>query len=153
MKSPAPIILLVDDYADNRAMYARYLVYAGYRVDEATNGQEALDKAGEIHPDLIVMDLSLPVMDGWEFSRALDARDAHPPIVVLTAAPDPAARAAEVHADGWLGKPFEYEELEAMVRKFGSHPARWPAPPGPLRRTRASGTVAARRCERRRFPR
>ena len=48
-----PLVLLVDDYADNRAMYARFLVYAGYRIDEATNGQEALDKANELLPDLI----------------------------------------------------------------------------------------------------
>jgi DNA-binding response OmpR family regulator len=68
--------------------------------------------------------MKMPVMNGWEFCRALEGRDARPPIVVLTAAPDPAARAAEACADGWLGKPFEYEELEATVRRFATRPPR-----------------------------
>ena len=69
------------------------------------------------------MDLEMPVMDGWEFCRALEARARRPPIVVLTAAPDPAARADEVHAEGWLGKPFEYADLEAIVSRFAARPA------------------------------
>jgi len=75
-------------------------------------------------PDLILLDMKMPVMNGWEFCRALEGRDARPPIVVLTAAPDPACRAAEVHADGWLGKPFEYADLEAIVRRFAKSPTR-----------------------------
>ena len=122
MKSPAPIILLVDDYADNRAMYARYLVYAGYRVDEATNGQEALDKAGEIHPDLIVMDLSLPVMDGWEATRVLKAElpTSAIPIVALTAHAlrSDEAKATEIGFDAFIRKPAEPKLVLEIVQRF-----------------------------------
>jgi CheY-like chemotaxis protein len=120
MKSPAPIILLVDDYADNRAMYARYLVYAGYRVDEATNGQEALDKAGEIHPDLIVMDLSLPVMDGWEATRRLKAnpQTKRIPVLALTghALGDHERAANAAGCDGYVTKPCLPEDLAARIQ-------------------------------------
>ena len=117
-------ILVVDDDPDLRQFLQLMLTSMGFEVTTAANGQEALDVLESHDPDLILLDMKMPVMDGWEFSRALETRDARPPIVVLTAAPDPAARAAEVHADGWLGKPFENEELEATVRKFATHPAR-----------------------------
>jgi len=117
-------ILVVDDDPDLREFLRLTLTSMGFEVTSAANGREALDVLEGYDPDLILLDMKMPVMDGWEFSRALEARDTHPPVVVLTAAPDPAARAAEVHSDGWLGKPFENEELEATVRKFAAHPAR-----------------------------
>ena len=120
MKPPSPIILLVDDYADNRAMYARYLAYAGYRVDEATNGQEALDKAGQIHPDLIVMDLSLPVMDGWEATRRLKANPQTKRILVLAltghALGDHEREATAAGCDGYVTKPCLPEDLAARIQ-------------------------------------
>lgn len=117
-------ILVVDDDPDLREFLRLMITSIGFEVISAANGQEALDVLEDHDPDLILLDMKMPVMDGWEFSRALETRGAHPPVVVFTAAPDPAARAAEVHADGWLGKPFELEELEATVRKFAAHPAR-----------------------------
>src|SRR4051794_13284679 len=63
---PVQTILIVDDYEDNRQMYGELLSYAGYAVVEACNGAEGIAKAHELLPDLIVMDLSLPVIDGWE---------------------------------------------------------------------------------------
>jgi CheY-like chemotaxis protein len=116
-------ILVVDDDADLREFLRLMLTSIGFEVTSAANGQEALDLMEDHCPDLILLDMKMPVMNGWEFCRALEGRDARPPIVVLTAAPDPAARAAEVHADGWLGKPFEYEELEATVRQFAARRA------------------------------
>jgi urea transport system substrate-binding protein len=113
-------ILVVDDDADLRECVGLILTSIGYEVTSAANGQEALDLMDGSVPDLILLDMKMPVMNGWEFCRALEGRDGRPPIVVLTAAPDPAARATEVHADGWLGKPFEYEELEATVRRFAA---------------------------------
>src|SRR5262245_31213186 len=99
------------------------LTSMGFEVTSAANGQEALDVLESHDPELILLDMKMPVMDGWEFCRAVEGR-ARPPIVVLTAAPDPACRAAEAHADGWLGKPFEYEDLEATVRRFAARPTR-----------------------------
>jgi CheY-like chemotaxis protein len=117
-------VLVVDDDSDLREFLRVMLTSIGFEMMSAANGREALDVMEGHDPDLILLDMKMPVMDGWEFSRALEARGAHPPIVVFTAAPDPAARAAEVHADGWLGKPFENEELEATVRKFAARQAR-----------------------------
>jgi CheY-like chemotaxis protein len=117
-------ILVVDDDPDLREFLRLMLTSMGFEVTSAANGQEALDDMKGHDPDLILLDMKMPVMNGWEFCRALEGRDTHPPIVVLTAAPDPAGRAAEVHADGWLGKPFECADLEAIVRRFAKSPAR-----------------------------
>jgi len=117
-------ILVVDDDPDLREFLRLMLTSMGFEVISAANGKEALGVLEGHDPDLILLDMRMPVMSGWEFCRAVDGRDACPPIVVLTAAPDPAARAAEAHADGWLGKPFEYEDLEATVRRFATRPAR-----------------------------
>ena len=117
-------ILVVDDDPDLREFLQLVLTSMGFEVTSAANGQEALDDMEDHDPDLILLDMKMPVMNGWEFCRALEGRDSRPPIVVVTAAPDPAGRAAEVHAEGWLGKPFEYDDLEAMVRRFAKIPAR-----------------------------
>jgi CheY-like chemotaxis protein len=117
-------ILVIDDDPDLREFLRLMLTSMGFEVTSAANGQEALADIEGHDPDLILLDMKMPVMNGWEFCRALEGRDSRPPIVVLTAAPDPAGRAAEVHAEGWLGKPFEYADLEAVVRRFAKSPAR-----------------------------
>lgn len=117
-------ILIVDDDSDLRECLQIMLTSMGFEVTSAANGQEALDEMEGHDPDLILLDMKMPVMDGWEFCRALEGLDSRPPIVVVTAAPDPAGRAAEVHAEGWLGKPFEIADLEAIVRRFANSPAR-----------------------------
>jgi len=71
--SEQPLILVVDDYQDAREMYAEYLQFSGFRVAEARNGNEAVAQAFQLKPDLILMDLSLPGMDGWEATRRLKA--------------------------------------------------------------------------------
>src|SRR5262245_19194063 len=83
----SPLVLLVDDYADAREMYGYYLARQGYRVEEAADGHEALAKALELLPDIILMDLSLPGIDGWELARILkqDERTTMIPIIALTA--------------------------------------------------------------------
>ena len=69
----ALLILLVDDFQDNREMYATYLKHSGMRVAEAATGHETLEQAFRLLPDLVVMDLSLPGIDGWEATRRLEA--------------------------------------------------------------------------------
>ena len=123
MKSTGEI-LVVDDDPDLREFLRLMLTSMGFEVISAANGKEALGVLEGHDPELILLDMKMPVMNGWEFCRAVDGRDACPPIVVLTAAPDPAARAAEVHAEAWLGKPFEYDDLEAIVRRLAASPAR-----------------------------
>jgi two-component system cell cycle response regulator DivK len=82
-----PLILLVDDDEDSRFLYMHYLTSsAGYRVAEAANGQDGIDMAASLKPDVIVMDLSLPVLDGWEALHALKSneRTSSIPVVALT---------------------------------------------------------------------
>lgn len=85
-RPPAPLVLVVDDYADAREMYAESLLVSGFRVAEAGDGISALGQARELTPDVILMDLSLPGMDGWEATRLLkaDPRTRHIPVVALT---------------------------------------------------------------------
>src|SRR5881409_1656182 len=83
---PEATVLVVDDYADAREMYCEYLEYSGFRTEQAKNGVEALERAFANPPDVILMDLSLPTMDGWEATRRLkaDPRTRHIPVVALT---------------------------------------------------------------------
>jgi urea transport system substrate-binding protein len=115
---PHSLILVVDDDRDLRECLDIMLTALGFSVVGAGNGQEALEVLDRCRPDLILLDMKMPVMDGWEFCRVLDRRGSHPPIVVVTAAHDPAERAADVHAQGWLAKPFDCDQMEMMVNQF-----------------------------------
>jgi CheY-like chemotaxis protein len=81
-----PLILIVDDYQDAREMYAEYLKASGFRVAEARTGLEAVAKARELAPDCILMDLSLPGIDGWEATRQIkaDQKTTAIPVVAIT---------------------------------------------------------------------
>ncbi len=81
-----PLVLVVDDFEDARVLYGEYLGFCGYDVAEATNGDEAITRATELRPDLILMDLSMPLVDGWEATRRLkaDERTKDIPIMALT---------------------------------------------------------------------
>jgi two-component system, chemotaxis family, chemotaxis protein CheY len=114
-------VLVVEDDDGIRDLVDLVLSSAGYEVLTASDGAAALQVIGTVHPDLVLLDMRMPVMDGWEFARRYRARpEPHAPIVVLTAARDAAQRAAEIDANGYLGKPFDMTELLAMV----SHHAR-----------------------------
>lgn len=123
----APLILVVDDFEDNRAMYAEYLVFSGYRVAQAANGKEAVDKATELAPDVVVMDLSLPVMDGWEATRLLksNARTRDIPVIALTghALAGHSQGAKEAGCDDFLVKPCLPETLVEKVEQMLHKPA------------------------------
>lgn len=116
------LILLVEDFEDAREMYRDYLRYSGYRVETASDGQEAVQKARALTPDLILMDLSLPGIDGWEATRLLKADPAttHLQIVALSAhalaAEGDRARAAG--CDGFIAKPCLPPDLVAKVQEY-----------------------------------
>ncbi len=118
----APLILVVDDFQDNREMFAEFLSLSGYRVAEASNGREAIERAFELIPDLILMDLSLPELDGWEATRKLknDARTKHIPVVALTghALADHSREAKEAGCDSFLTKPCLPEVLVVEVQRM-----------------------------------
>jgi two-component system, cell cycle response regulator DivK len=98
-------VFIVDDFKDNRDMYAYFLSESGFQVTQASDGEEALERAAELQPDLIVMDLSLPGMDGWEAARLLrdGERTKHIPVLILTAYD--LAGAVPEGCEGLLTKP------------------------------------------------
>jgi len=116
-----PLVLVVDDYQDAREMYAEYLEFSGFRVAEAKNGQEALDKAFELRPDIILMDLSLPIIDGWEATRRLknDDRTRTIPVVALTghAMTGQSDEAKGAGCDAFVTKPCLPDALVDEVRR------------------------------------
>lgn len=108
-------VLVVDDEPDIRATVAEMLEIEGYAVDEAANGQDAL-RAIELRvPDLILLDMRMPVLDGWGFAAELNRRHLEIPIVVMTAARDAARWAAEIAATASLSKPFGFDDLIRTV--------------------------------------
>ena len=117
-----PLILVVDDYQDAREMYAEYLQFSGFRVAEARNGNEAVEQAFALKPDLILMDLSLPGMDGWEATRRLKADSAtkHIPIVALTghALAGASEGARKAGCDSFVTKPCLPDDLVVEVRRM-----------------------------------
>ena len=121
MTPGTPLILVVDDFLDNRQMYAEYLAFSGMRVEEAENGLEALEKAFAMLPDLIVMDLSLPGIDGWEATRRLkaDPRTKRIPVIALTghALAGHSKGAMDAGCDAFITKPCLPERLLDEVRK------------------------------------
>ena len=122
MPRERPLILVVDDFDDNREMYAEFLQYSGYAVAEAADGLEALEQAFALSPDLILMDLSLPGIDGWEATRRLkqDERTQHIPVVALTghALAGHSKGAREAGCDAFITKPCLPDVLVAEIRKM-----------------------------------
>jgi CheY-like chemotaxis protein len=115
-----PLILLAEDFEDARELYRDYLEFSGFAVRTATNGREAIDLAVALQPDIILMDASMPVLDGWQATRELKANPAtkHIPILALTAhAFDDARREARtVGCDGFVTKPCLPDDLVTKVR-------------------------------------
>lgn len=123
MTSPsAPLILIVEDFDDAREMYRDYLEFSGFRVVTARDGREAIEQARATRPDLILMDLSLPGIDGWEATRLLKADPAtrHLMIVALSAhalAPE-GDRAREAGCDGFIAKPCLPPDLVVHIAAY-----------------------------------
>jgi two-component system cell cycle response regulator DivK len=121
-RSDRPRVLLVDDYPDAREMYTEYLEFSGFEVVEAENGMEALQRAVDAEPDIILMDLSLPIMDGWEATRRLkaDKRTASIPVVALTghALAGISEGAKKAGCDAFVTKPCLPEDLVKEIRRI-----------------------------------
>jgi two-component system cell cycle response regulator DivK len=117
-----PLVLVVEDYQDAREMYAAYLQFSGFQVAEAANGIEAVEKTQQLLPDIVLMDLALPRMDGWEATRRLksDPRTSHIPIVALTghALAGHAEGAREAGCDAFVTKPCLPDALVAEIKRL-----------------------------------
>ena len=120
IENTSALVLLVDDSADTREMYGEYLRFAGFRVVTADNGEEALAAAQAEWPAVILMDLAMPRMDGWEAIRRLraDPLTAEIPIVALSAYAfgEEPERARKAGADMCLSKPCLPPQVARVVR-------------------------------------
>jgi CheY-like chemotaxis protein len=113
-------VLVVDDFDDNRLMYAEFLAFAGFEVEQACDGAQALAQTLAFSPDVVVMDLALPVVDGWEATRRLKADPAtsHIPVIAVTghALATHWRGAQEAGCDAFLAKPCLPERLLETIR-------------------------------------
>lgn len=111
-------ILIVDDEAPIRDLVAQVLGFEGYPVKQAADGAEALQAVDRDRPSLVLLDMRMPVLDGWGFAAELQQRGVDIPIVVMTAARDAQRWSAEIRADAYLAKPFDLGELLETVEQF-----------------------------------
>jgi CheY-like chemotaxis protein len=120
MEATPPLVLVVDDAADARALFGEYLEYLGFRVETAVNGAEAIASAHREWPAIIIMDLAMPEVDGWQAIKHLkaDPLTADIPIVALSAYAfgDETQRAREAGADLCLSKPCLPSQLARVIR-------------------------------------
>jgi two-component system, cell cycle response regulator DivK len=146
----APLVLVVEDYPDAREMYCEYLRFSGFRVAEARNGEEALEKAFTLLPDVVLMDLALPLMDGWEATRRLksDRRTADILVVALTghALAGHAEGARRAGCDAFVTKPCLPDDLVDEIRRLlddrQAQPSGTPASSASIRSPRSALNVS-----------
>jgi len=123
-----PLILIVEDQSDLRHLYATQLALSGFDVIEAGNGADAVTETTDRTPDIVLMDLSLPIVDGWEATRRLksDRRTAHIPVLALTAhdGAGELERATRAGCDWFVPKPCPPDALIVEIRRVlaGSRP-------------------------------
>ena len=115
-------VLLVEDTEDNRQMMRRLLEMSGFRVVEATNGREAVEVASQVQPQIILMDLSLPIIDGLAATRQIRNQPElnQVPIVAVSAhdTADFHSEALDAGCDAYVTKPINYTELEHLVTRL-----------------------------------
>lgn len=119
--SPRPLVLVVEDHEDTRFLLRYLLVKRGLDVAEAENGEEGVDMAARLHPGLILMDGSLPRLDGFSATRRVRELAAlrGVPIVFLSGLAEPSAqvKAREAGCDDYLVKPIDVERLDSVLAK------------------------------------
>jgi len=117
-------VLIVEDYEDTREFMKILLESYGYKVIEAADGIEAIDRVKQHHPDLILMDISLPVVDGLTATRAIREFDADSkvPIIAVTAfGKNYYKKAIEAGCNDLIDKPVDFDSLEPILRSYLSH--------------------------------
>jgi two-component system, chemotaxis family, chemotaxis protein CheY len=117
-RPPDRPILVVDDDPTILATVSEALDLEGFPVVTATNGAEALDEVARHRPSLVLLDMRMPVLDGWGFMRALSDRGLSLTVVVMTAAADAGRWGREIGAQAVLAKPFELDDLIGAVERL-----------------------------------
>jgi two-component system cell cycle response regulator DivK len=122
----SPLVLVVEDFEDNRFMMKRLLEMSGYRVVEAVNGNQAVEAAAREHPDIILMDLSLPLLDGLAATRRIrEQQNARRVPIVAVSAHDSADFHAEALAAGcneYVTKPIDFDQLVQLLERLTAKP-------------------------------
>ncbi|HEX8681972.1 MAG TPA: response regulator [Ardenticatenaceae bacterium] len=113
-------ILIIDDDPSILETVAEILKFEGYPVETASNGLEGLLVLEHTEPSLILLDMRMPILDGWGFARALQERGIKLPILVMTAAQDAFRWSQEIEAEGFLAKPFDIFDLLNAVERFSA---------------------------------
>jgi urea transport system substrate-binding protein len=108
-------ILIVEDDPDILITLSEILEFEGYKVELATNGQQGLEVMQRIQPALILLDMRMPIMNGWDFARVLSEGGVKVPILVMTAAQDARRWAQEIGAQGYIEKPFHINHLLSSI--------------------------------------
>jgi CheY-like chemotaxis protein len=117
-------VLVVDDDPDLRELMKLLLEGAGYGVETASGGKEALERVSLRLPSVVLLDMKMPGMNGWQFAEELRrVYERRVPIVVVTAAENARKTAAEIGAEGYLGKPFELDDVLSLVEHCSAHSA------------------------------
>jgi CheY-like chemotaxis protein len=126
MSNTKKTILLVEDNEDNLVVYRTILEHVGYNVIEARDGEEGVNRARQHLPDLILMDISIPKIDGWEATQRLKSEDSTRaiPIIALTAhaLEEDRQKAVQAGCDGYLAKPVEPRRVVQEVERFVGPP-------------------------------
>ena len=121
-REPGPVVLVVEDFEDNRFMMRRLLEMSGYRVVEAVNGNQAVERAASDHPDIILMDLSLPQLDGLAATRRIRTQEGLRKVpIVAVSAHDSADFHAEALAAGcneYVTKPIDFDQLVQLLDRL-----------------------------------
>jgi DNA-binding response OmpR family regulator len=120
---PVGAVLVVDHYCPVRDLVAVSLRTEGYEVETVRDAAEALAEVRRIRPDLVILDPQMPLMDGWSFAREVRDGGNVPRLLILTAEPNARSRSTRVHADGYLGKPFDLDTLLREVGRLCGPPA------------------------------
>lgn len=121
---PKRLILVVEDDPGVRETTSEVLEIGGYRVQSADNGPRALSAVKQERPALILLDLSLPILDGWEVLEELQAQGDPPPVILVTGHIHLAGRAMESGAAASIIKPYDMDDLLGLVAKVLDPPAR-----------------------------
>jgi CheY-like chemotaxis protein len=118
--STNPIILLAEDHEDTRGVYSLILRHFGFQVEEATNGRDAVEIARRTEPSLVLMDIGLPVLDGWQASQMLKSEPATAgiPLIAFSARVDSTADLDGATFDGYIRKPISPLELVRRVQAY-----------------------------------
>lgn len=117
-----PRVLIVEDNADLRRLYAIGLNQKGYEVKLAANGAEAVERVETDRPDLIILDLCMPIMDGWEVIEKVNPPEIEPsiPVIIVSGHAAPADRPLPSCVQGWLAKPATIDDVAGKIREISA---------------------------------